>query len=104
MSVIAYYTEGGVPQLSITRTDEVVACKIKYLNEGGANFVFSILPTASELPKPLRGKLLRLRKDLSHVQTTTEQVKSFNDNFRPLFVTYFPLDAYAAAALLTAVR
>lgn len=85
MSVIAYYTEGDVPQLSITRTDEVVACRIKYLNEGGANFVFSILPTASELPKPLRGKLLRLRKDLSHVQTTTEQVKSFNDNFRPLF-------------------
>lgn len=85
MPVTAYYAEGNVPQLSATRTDEVVACKIKYLNEGGANFVFSILKAGSELPKPLRGKLLRLRKDLSHVQSTKEQVESFNNNFRPLF-------------------
>ena len=85
MPVTAYYAEGNVPQLSATRTDEVVACKIKYLNEGGANFVFSILKAGVELPKPLRGKLLRLRKDLSHVQSTEEQVESFNKNFRPLF-------------------
>jgi inositol-pentakisphosphate 2-kinase len=85
MSITAYCTEGDIPQLSVTRTDEVVACKIKYLNEGGANFVFSILPAGSELPKPLRNKLLRLRKDLPHVQTTTEQVGSFNSNFRTLF-------------------
>jgi inositol-pentakisphosphate 2-kinase len=85
MSVTAYYTSDDVPQLSATQTDEVVACKIKYLNEGGANFIFDLLPAGSELPKPLRGKLLRLRKDLPHVQTTTEQVCSFNDNFRPLF-------------------
>lgn len=85
MSVTAYYTEGDIPRLSITRTDEVVACKIKYLNEGGANFIFSILQAGTELPKSLRGKLLRLRKNLSHVQTTTEQVKSFDHNFRPLF-------------------
>lgn len=85
MSVTAYYTESNIPQLSATRTDEVVACKIKYLNEGGANFVFSISQAGSELPKPLQGKLLRLRKDLPHVQTTTEQVDSFDKNFRPLF-------------------
>ena len=85
MPVTAYYAEGNIPQLSATRTDEVVACKIKYLNEGGANFVFSIQQAGSELPKPLRGKLLRLRKDLSHVQSTKEQVDSFNNNFRPLF-------------------
>lgn len=85
MPVTAYYTEGDIPQLSATRNDEVVACKIKYLNEGGANFVFSILQAGSELPKPLRGKLLRLRKDLSHVQSTSDQVESFNNNFRPLF-------------------
>lgn len=85
MPVTAYYTEGTIPQLSATRTDEVVACKIKYLNEGGANFVYSILKAGLELPKPLRGKLLRLRKDLSHVQSTKEQVESFNNNFRPLF-------------------
>jgi inositol-pentakisphosphate 2-kinase len=85
MSITAYCTEGDIPQLSVTRTDEVVACKIKYLNEGGANFVFSILPAGSELPKPLRNRLLRLRKDLPHVQATTEQVSSFNGNFRTLF-------------------
>jgi inositol-pentakisphosphate 2-kinase len=85
MSVTAYYTKGEIPQLSTTRTDEVYACKIKYLNEGGANFIFSILQAGTELPTSLRGKLLRLRKDLSHVQTTTEQVESFNANFRPLF-------------------
>ena len=85
MSVTAYYTKGETPQLSTTRTDEVFACKIKYLNEGGANFIFSILQAGTELPSSLRGKLLRLRKDLSHLQTTTEQVESFNANFRPLF-------------------
>jgi inositol-pentakisphosphate 2-kinase len=85
MSVTAYYTKGETPQLSTTRTDELVACKIKYLNEGGANFIFSILKAGTELPTSLTGKLLRLRKDLSHVQTTTEQVESFNNNFRPLF-------------------
>jgi inositol-pentakisphosphate 2-kinase len=85
MPVTAYYAEGNIPQLSATRTDEVVACKIKYLNEGGANFVFTIQKAGSELPKPLRGKLLRLRKDLSHLQGTKEQVESFNNNFRPLF-------------------
>lgn len=85
MSVTAYYTEGDIPQLAITRTDEIVSCKIKYLNEGGANFIFSILQAGRELPKPLRGKLLRLRKDFSHVQTTADQVKSFDSNFRPLF-------------------
>lgn len=85
MSVTAYYTKGETPQLSTSRTDDATACRLEYLNEGGANFIFSILQAGTEVPKPLKGKLLRLRKDLPHVQTTTEQVESFNANFRPLF-------------------
>ncbi|KAK1085495.1 Inositol-pentakisphosphate 2-kinase [Friedmanniomyces endolithicus] len=39
-------------------------CRLEYLNEGGANFIFRILPKgdAEEVPTRLRKKLLRLRK------------------------------------------
>ena len=38
-------------------------CKLSYLNEGGANFVFRISPNGDkDLPPRLRRKLLRLRK------------------------------------------
>ncbi|KAK4950719.1 Inositol-pentakisphosphate 2-kinase [Elasticomyces elasticus] len=45
-------------------TLEGTACRLEYLNEGGANFVFRILSHSSEeLPLRLRKKLLRLRKE-----------------------------------------
>lgn len=85
MSITAYCTAGDVPRLSATRTERAIACRLEYLNEGGANFIFSIAQNGIELPQALQGKLLRLRKDLSHVQATSEQLRSFNDNFRPIF-------------------
>ncbi|KAM0722522.1 hypothetical protein Q7P37_001963 [Cladosporium fusiforme] len=85
MSVTAYCTQGEVPRLSARRTENAIACELEYLNEGGANFIFSIVQGATQLPKSLQGKVLRLRKDLSHVQTTTEQLRSFNENFKPIF-------------------
>lgn len=85
MSMTAYYSEARDACLSTTQTDGAAPCKIVYLNEGGANFIFKIEQAGTELPCPLEGKLLRLRKDLSHVQRTEEQVRSFSDNFRPLF-------------------
>ncbi|KAF2162829.1 hypothetical protein M409DRAFT_57890 [Zasmidium cellare ATCC 36951] len=61
-------------------------CRIEYLNEGGANFVFHILPVEGrELPSSLQGKLLRLRKNLPHVPSAEEQLQALNANFRDLF-------------------
>lgn len=85
MSITAYCTQGEATKLSATRTENAIACKLEYLNEGGANFIFRIVQKGTELPNVLRGKLLRLRKDLSHVQDTTEQLRSFNENFKPIF-------------------
>lgn len=85
MSITAYCLPGELPRLSATHTKNGIAFKLQYLNEGGANFIFSIVQDGSELPKSLQGKLLRLRKNLPHVQATTEQVQSFNRNFRPIF-------------------
>lgn len=86
MTITAYYSEDGeAPRFSTSKTRNAIACRLEYLNEGGANFIFAIVKLQTELPPLLRGKLLRLRKDLSHVQTTAEQVKSFRDNFKTLF-------------------
>lgn len=63
-------------------------CAITYLNEGGANFVFRIQPQACQDPSmQLHGRipLLRIRKDFSHVQNAEEQLRSFDQHFRPLF-------------------
>ncbi|KAK1825466.1 Inositol-pentakisphosphate 2-kinase [Friedmanniomyces endolithicus] len=42
-------------------------CRLKYFNEGGANFIFRILPGEGEeeLPTHLRKKLLRMRKRIA---------------------------------------
>ncbi|KAI5362032.1 Putative inositol-pentakisphosphate 2-kinase [Septoria linicola] len=61
-------------------------CKLVYLNEGGANFVFRILAEENdELPRPLRRKLLRIPKNLSHVVSAEEQLQALDTNFTQLF-------------------
>ncbi|KAI7191588.1 hypothetical protein D0869_08191 [Hortaea werneckii] len=83
-------TESLCARISIQKpTDRPAApCALTYLNEGGANFVFRIQPQACQDPRmQLHGRvpLLRIRKDLSHVQTAEEQLHSFNQHFKPLF-------------------
>lgn len=88
MSIVAYFIEAnGAPRLSSTAPHGLSArCTIEYLDEGGANFVFRLLPKQGQAPlNAMSGKLLRLRKDLPHVQSTQEQFRSFNQNFRPKF-------------------
>ena len=88
MYVTIYYTERDAPRLlsaePLTPGTRIV---LEYLNEGGANAVFQILPEidGQELPPHLEGKLLRLRKDLPHVQSAKEQLSAFNTYFGPLF-------------------
>ncbi|RMZ25068.1 hypothetical protein D0859_10885 [Hortaea werneckii] len=83
-------TESFCARISFQQpTDRPAApCVLSYLNEGGANFVFRIHPQACQDPSmQLYGPvpLLRIRKDLSHVQTAEEQLRSFNQHFKPLF-------------------
>ena len=88
MSALTYLTtSNGQPKLSaIQPQDPSTACTLEYLNEGGANVVFRILPEEGyPLPKIVVGKLLRVRKDLPHVQSTIEQVQGFERHFKPLF-------------------
>lgn len=79
-----------------TKENQQHKCRLVYLDEGGANFVFKILPDENEnetgnendealLPRLLQRKLLRLGKDLSHVQTAEEQLKALDVNFTTLF-------------------
>ncbi|KAK3681967.1 Inositol-pentakisphosphate 2-kinase [Vermiconidia calcicola] len=72
------------PPAPLTPSSRVL---LEYLNEGGANVVFMILPETegSELPAHLQGRLLRLRKDLPHVPTAREQLTAFDEHFKPLF-------------------
>ncbi|KAK4623537.1 Inositol-pentakisphosphate 2-kinase [Fulvia fulva] len=61
-------------------------CRLEYLNEGGANFVFRVLPGDGEdLPSTLQGKLLRLRKDDPHIPSAEEQLRALRETFRPMF-------------------
>ncbi|KAF7196242.1 Inositol-pentakisphosphate 2-kinase [Pseudocercospora fuligena] len=90
MSIPVWFVErGGSPRLCAFEPPTTTAsrCVLEYLNEGGANFVYQILPLEEEelLPPRLQGKLLRLRKDLSHVQTAEEQLEALDTNFRALF-------------------
>ncbi|KAI7286993.1 hypothetical protein KC345_g822 [Hortaea werneckii] len=83
-------TESLCARMSLQQpTDRPAApCVLSYLNEGGANFIFRIHPQACQDPSmQLHGPvpLLRIRKDLSHVQTAEEQLRSFNQHFKPLF-------------------
>ena len=71
---------------ALTFSHTAQKCHLVYLNEGGANFVFKILPDGEgELPKLLQRKLLRLGKNLSHVQTAEEQLQALDVNFSALF-------------------
>lgn len=91
-SIPVYFVERETPSLQTveplpsTSPRPAARCRFKYLNEGGANFVFTILPDAdNETPTRLKRKLLRVRKDLSHVQTAEDQLRALNDSFRDLF-------------------
>ncbi|KAM3416579.1 Inositol-pentakisphosphate 2-kinase [Cercospora zeina] len=87
----------------------VSKCGLVYLNEGGANFVFRIVPDASgQLPPTLQKKLLRVGKNLSHVQPAEEQLHALSTNFATLFPAenliqheLIALDAGTTAALNT---
>ena len=87
MSLAVYITDGEQPKLwSSEPAKPSTKCTLEYLNEGGANFVFRMVAEpGQELPLPLKGHLLRLRKDLPHVQSANEQVQAFNSYFKPLF-------------------
>lgn len=90
---VVYFVERETPSLyaterppSLCSDERPTSCRLKYLNEGGANFVFSILPDGdNHIPARLKRKLLRIRKDLSHVQSAEEQLKALDDSFRDLF-------------------
>ena len=72
--------------LTSTALSAASRCQIEYLNEGGANFVFTIRPAAGkELPTRLQSKLLRLRKNIPNVQGPDEHIKSLKNDFRDLF-------------------
>lgn len=88
MSVSVFFTARPAPRLHSTEPlTDYRTLKLEYLNEGGANFVFKFLPEGDEqyLSEHLQGKLLRLRKDLPHVQSANEQLEAFNAHFKPLF-------------------
>ena len=88
MSATAYFADQDGPRLYASEpTTPSFKVVLEYLNEGGANFVFRILPSAStkSLPPYLDGKLLRLRKDLPLVQSAKDELASFDEHFAPLF-------------------
>jgi inositol-pentakisphosphate 2-kinase len=63
-------------------------CLIEYLDEGGANFVFTLKPidrTLSNSPSRLHRKLLRLPKNLPHVLPADRQLSTFHQTFGALF-------------------
>lgn len=92
MAAPVYFTSGAAPRLHSTQPgaaddDTSVPVILEYLNEGGANFVFKILPSSDTeaLPDHLQGHLLRLRKDLPHVQSAQEHISAFDSHFKSLF-------------------
>ncbi|KAK5136696.1 hypothetical protein LTR08_002349 [Meristemomyces frigidus] len=88
MSATVYLTtpDGQLKLDSAQPQDASTTCTLDYLNEGGANFVFRLLPAQGQTrPPTITGKLLRLRKDFPHVQSTTEQLQDFDQHFKPLF-------------------
>lgn len=92
MSAPVYFTSGAAPCLHSSQpdaadTDPATPVTLEYLNEGGANFVFKILPAngTEALPEHLQGHLLRLRKDLPHVQSAQDHISAFDSHFKPLF-------------------
>ncbi|KAF2213793.1 hypothetical protein CERZMDRAFT_95829 [Cercospora zeae-maydis SCOH1-5] len=92
---------------ALVNSATISKCNLVYLNEGGANFVFRILPEApGTLPPTLQKKLLRVGKNLSHVQPAEEQLQALSTNFATLFPAenliqheLISLDAGTTAAL-----
>lgn len=96
--------------------DCIFFCRPRYANddgpdEGGANIIFSIFSGDHDLPERLQGKLLRLRKGVSHVQNADEQLKAIEDNFTGLFPPHsliqhevITLDASVPMQLNTALQ
>lgn len=91
-----YYVEDRLePSLSSTEStlfQPSICGELDYLDEGGANFIFRLSPCPSPLPgidvdatNPLQGRLLRLRKDIPLVASTTTQYEAFNSIFAPIF-------------------
>lgn len=88
MSATVFFSDEDGPCLHASEpTTPSFRVRLDYLNEGGANFVFTITAPVSTkvLPAYLEGKLLRLRKDLPLVQSAKDELASFNEHFAPLF-------------------
>lgn len=91
-AILVYFVQRDTPRLysfeptTASALSPASKCRIEYLNEGGANFVFHILPDeGGTLPPEIQRKLLRLRKNLPHVPTAEEQLQALDANFRDLF-------------------
>lgn len=85
MAIPLLYTDSEPPRLHfIEPPGSAKKCCLTYLNEGGANFVFGIVADEN-LQSPLHRRLLRLRKDLPHVQSARDQLAAFDEHFKPLF-------------------
>lgn len=94
MSTLVYLVESETPSLHgiepppSTSRRPPLKCRLRYLNEGGANFVFTILPDGDcEVPSILKRKLLRVRKNASHVQSAEDQLQALEESFRDLFLS-----------------
>lgn len=91
-AILVYFVQRDTPRLysfeptTAGTLSPASRCRIEYLNEGGANFVFHILPVDDrKLPPSLQRRLLRLRKNLPHVPSAEEQLQALDANFRDLF-------------------
>lgn len=85
MSLAVYYSADPSPTLSPRQIPSGIPCRLEYLNEGGANFVFRIVGSGEGVDERLPDKLLRLRKALPHVQSAADQLQAYDGNFKDLF-------------------
>ena len=86
MSLAVYYNSDPAPRLSLQQSLPGVPCRLDYLNEGGANFVFRIVSSADDaVDERLPNKLLRLRKALPHAHSAADQLQAYDANFKHLF-------------------
>ena len=88
----AYFTSAAphTEHFLITKTpsgERAQPISLEYLNEGNANIIYRIksLEQDTHLADPLRGKLLRLRKEKSFIRPTEEQYAAYTRHFVPLF-------------------
>lgn len=69
------------------------AVRLQYLNEGGANLVYKLLPTRSnDVHSDLKGKLLRIRKDKAHTRPVYQQLHAHSEHFASLLADGHLLD------------